>query len=128
MLNKILQKLGITDDTEAIYIAGGIKGQIGAEKRFKTAEIVLKETYKIVVNPLEIHRICCDIILEEKPWLTWLMLQKNLIPEEEIKKIDLEVLKHCKTMFLLKDWEQSEGAVNEWRFAVLNNIKILKEV
>ena len=49
------------------------------------------------------------------------------ISHEEAMKICLETLKDCTHIYILKDWEQSKGAIMEHDFAKENGIKIIYE-
>ena len=46
------------------------------------------------------------------------------IPEKDIMRKDLQVLKRCDGIFMIDNWKTSKGATRERKFAQENNIPI----
>jgi len=89
-----------------IYIAGGITGVNDYRKIFKIAETRLKRKGYICMNP-------------------------SVLPEgfeqDDYMDICTEMLLVCDTIYMLKGWKTSLGAVMELNCAVRNNIEVIYE-
>jgi nucleoside 2-deoxyribosyltransferase len=53
---------------------------------------------------------------------------ENEIEDSIYYSADLEMLKRCDAVFMLKDWKHSHGAVNEHLISKQNNISIYYEI
>lgn len=94
-----------------IYISGAITGTTDYMKRFNKAENDLIFLGYDVVNPAKINanlpKICTH---------------------EDYMKVCIAELSLCDTIYMLKGWEESEGAREEYEWAVSAGIEIMKEV
>ena len=88
-----------------IYISGKITGEIGYRKKFYKAELHLKHLGHKPVNPAFIGSLVSDTLPFEPSHDTYL-------------KIDLAILKECEGIYLLKGFEDSNGAREEHAKAV----------
>ena len=77
------------------------------EKKFKVAEVKMKESGHEVVNPAEIGG--------------------EGMAREEILKLDLWMLEGCDAIYMLKGWQQSCGANREYGFALAEGMGIMFE-
>lgn len=91
-----------------IYISGKITGTTDYIQRFDRAEKVLSKY--IVVNPAKVNT---QLPIET----TW----------EEYMQMSMTMLKMCNAIYMLKDWEDSNGAILEYNYAIENNYKIIFE-
>lgn len=91
-----------------VYISGGMSGIPNFEKNFNRAENYLKVFDYFPFNPLKWNKSMIDY---ELSYL-------------EMMKIDLTYLLMCDTIYMLKDWEQSEGACAELYVALYNGKRI----
>lgn len=92
-----------------IYIAGAISNTTDYIERFKKAEEVLAKHDK-VINPAKV----CDTL----PPLT----------HDGYMSICIPLLKLCDTILMLKGWESSGGAMQEYEYALTNDYLVLMEV
>ena len=88
-----------------VYIAGPITGHPDYKDCFAKAELILKERLAIVMNPARLP--------EGFEWA-------------EYMKITFAMLEACDTIVLLPGWENSRGAVLEYRMALCNGKSILE--
>jgi hypothetical protein len=91
-----------------VYISGKITGTIDYLHRFERAEKVLSNY--IVINPAKVN---AQLPIET----TW----------KEYMQMSMTMLKMCNAIYMLKGWEDSEGARLEYNYAVENNYKIIFE-
>lgn len=93
-----------------VYISGKINGlhPFYSQMRFAIAEKKLKEKGFEVVNPWRIDVSDC------KDW-------------DEYMIRDLEELRKCEAIYLLSNWQDSNGALVEYHFAMGKNLQILHE-
>ena len=91
-----------------IYIAGKISGLDVQEylQNFNNAEFVLQSRYK-VINPAKLGRT------DKSWWWNMRMCIRLLLP--------------CRSIYMLKNWENSKGAKIEYRIARLTFKKIMYE-
>jgi len=93
-----------------IYISGGITGVKNFAAHFARAEKQLTEQGWDVVNPAKINT--------------------NLPPactHEDYMKVSMAELSLCDTIYMLKGYEKSKGAMEELRYAAGNGYTIIKE-
>lgn len=80
-----------------VYISGPIAGDKDYKKKFEKVEENLRDSGLEVVNPAG--------------------LDYAGLNRERILNLDLEFLKLCDTIYMLKGWEKSCGACMEYGFA-----------
>lgn len=92
-----------------IYVSGAITGTTDYKKRFKKAEKeLLKKGYE-VINPVN--------IAENLPPLKYY----------EYLTIDLNLLSICDAIYMLEGWQNSNGAIMEYRIASASNKLVIFE-
>lgn len=91
-----------------VYISGKITGlsKIEYKTKFAAAERKLKSFGFSVFNPAK----------KEIPGFTW----------EDYMKADIKELCECDFIFLLDDWQESDGAKFEYEVATKLNIPVLE--
>lgn len=93
-----------------VYISGAITGTTDYMERFNKAENDLIFLGYEVVNPAKINanlpKICTH-----KDYMT----------------VSMALLSICDTIYMLKGYEKSKGAMEELRYAVKNGYTIIKE-
>ena len=94
-----------------LYISGAISSDLNWYEKFSNAEKRLQERYDdaIIFNP----------ILTSK--------YADKISYEDFMTIDMAIIDVCDTIFLLKDWKESKGAVREYHYALSKNKNIIME-
>lgn len=91
---------------KTIYIAGKITGNDSFIDDFKKAEKELKKRgYTKIINP------CC--------------LSKLKLDYEQFMTITLSMVDVADELYMLKNWEDSKGAIREYLYAVSMN-KVIK--
>lgn len=99
-------------DIKKIYISGKISGlnENDAVLNFDTAEKFLKQKYPdaIIINPFKV---------EHNHDLTWESYMRN----------DLIAMLYCDTIYMLRNWVTSKGAIMEFNTAKQLNFNILFE-
>ena len=93
-----------------IYISGAITGTDGFMDRFLDAQKELSRQGHAVINPAMIN--------------SFLPLDTT---HEEYMKMSFCMLDMCNTIYLLKGWEKSMGANQEYGYALAKGYTILKE-
>ncbi len=94
-----------------VYISGGITGVDNYKDRFEAAERKLRENgYADVINPAAIS----ELLPKTMPWCGYM-------------DIMLPLLKYCDAIYLLRDWENSEGARIENLYAMRLGLRIMEE-
>lgn len=96
-----------TKQKEIIYISGPMEGVENYEKNFKKAEEDFTEAGYKVVNPANI-----DV---------------TGMSREDILDMDLELLRECDAICMLKGWQQSCGANREYGFALAEGMDVMFE-
>jgi len=93
-----------------IYISGKITGlpENEVKQKFESAYQKLKGT-GIIISPIHLKHN------EAKTW-------------EGYMKTCIKQLMECDTIYMLKDWKDSKGAITEYELAKLLKIKVLYEV
>lgn len=89
---------------DKVYIAGKITGLENYKEKFADAEKELAEKGYLCMNP--------SILNEGFEW-------------KEYMHICLSMLDVCNTIYLLDNWQQSEGAKTELQYAIKKNKKII---
>lgn len=93
-----------------IYISGAISNTDDYMERFAKAEKELAEKGYSVINPAKVNA---------------------QLPEdtahEEYMKISICLLDMCDSIYILKDWNKSYGAIREFGFAIGENKTIIFE-
>lgn len=93
-----------------VYISGAITGTTDYMERFERAENDLILQGYDVVNPAKINANF-PTICTHKDYMT----------------VSIALLRICDTIYLLKGYEKSVGAMEELRYAVKNGYTIIKE-
>lgn len=91
---------------EKIYISGKITGLDNYAELFKNAQNLLIEQGYEVINPVEL-----DHTGHDQSW-------------ESFMKVDLKALINCDSIFMLKNWNKSKGAIVEYHLARDLNMNI----
>ena len=93
-----------------IYLSGKITDNPNYKEQFKEAYVYCKDKHNcIIVNPSLLNNI-----LEDGSWVEYMILC-------------LELLKMCDTIFMMKTWKNSKGAIEELRVAKELGLKIIFE-
>lgn len=97
----------------SIYISGPITGlkEEDAKAAFDKAEKLLEIEYERVVNPMRFEAA----------------YQSAKLTYDEMMDIDLRLLKMCKAIYMLKNWEGSKGACIERLMELQLGMKIIYE-
>lgn len=94
-----------------IYISGPISGTNDYIRRFAKAQTHLEKTgWHKVINP-------AAIIYQMPPGISY----------AEIMAMDIALLSHCDTIYMLRGWEDSQGCIIERTIAAESNMRILYE-
>lgn len=93
-----------------IYISGGITGVNDYMERFRKAEINLDCMGYTVFNPAKIN----NILPEDTLW-------------DEYMQMSITMLGMCDAIYMLKDWQNSRGANQEYGYALGKGMKIVFE-
>jgi hypothetical protein len=114
-----MRKLGLKDQNKntKVYISGKITGLVNYKYYFKEAELYLRSLgYRKIVNPVKVSES-----LAKK-------LKVNLqdIEYTTFMNVDIKLLCDCDIVYLLKNWEDSDGAKLEKLIAEKLNIRIIK--
>ncbi len=93
-----------------VYISGKIDGlpPFYSQMRFAEAERKLKDEGFEVINPWKLDFSAC------KEWDDYMMC-------------DLDILRKCDAIYLLSNWQESDGALVEYHFAKGKKMQILHE-
>jgi len=94
-----------------VYISGAITKDKGYYQKFLNAEHKLKANGFEVINPARIGRL----------------LPKSF-SHGEFMDIDIELIKKCDAVYMLKGWNTNIGAKNEYSIAKERGLKIVYEV
>ena len=89
-----------------IYIAGKITGSENYKEIFRDAEIDLSERGFIPMNPAKLN---------------------SGFEHAEYMHICYAMIDICDRVYLLKDWQESKGAVMEYKYAMKNHKDIIRE-
>ena len=97
----------------SVYLSGPITGlkEEDARAAFEKAEKLLEAEYERVVNPMRFESA----------------YRSANLTYDEIMDIDIRLLKMCKTIYMLKNWEGSKGACSERLTALQLGMKIIYE-
>ena len=93
-----------------VYISGPITGTNDFEQRFAAAETKLKAQGFEVFNPSKINLVLPDSA-------TW----------EDCMKLCEAMLGCCDTIYMLRDWEKSRGAMKEYHLAMAADMIVLRQ-
>lgn len=98
-----------------VYIAGPYRSDTvnGIVQNIRNAEKVAVKYWKLGYAVICPHKNTAlfDGICSDEIWIDG----------------DIEILKRCDIIVMMKDWEKSIGAISEHEFAVKNNIEIVYE-
>ena len=99
------------EKNKIVFISGPITNVPDYKDNFKRAEKYLRSLgYKNIINPVKVAKKLPDCIDYDK-----------------FLNIDLAMLAAADTIFLLNNWEKSNGASTEMKFAQDNGLEILFE-
>ena len=102
-------------DKEQIYISGPMSNIENYNfEEFMKAEDKFEGKY-IVINPAKISKALCKSFGKSL----------NEIPKETYMKEDIRLLLNCDIIYMLEDWEKSEGAILEHEIAKQIGLKII---
>lgn len=108
---KRMKKKKQISKNDTIFISGPITNEPKYRENFKKAKKHLKELgYKNIINPVKL----ADILPAS-------------IGYDEFLNIDLSVLAACDTIYALSNWEKSNGASTEMKFAEEHGLNIIFE-
>jgi len=94
-----------------VYISGGITNVHDYMTSFRKAEKRLEsEGYTSIVNPAFVN---CHLPID--------------FSHEDYMKVSIAMLGCCDAIYMLKGWEKSEGAKEEYIYASKLGLQILKE-
>lgn len=100
-----------------IYIAGPMEGIPGCNfDEFDAAAKRLRDKGFCVINPAEIERSR--------------MNGRDILPIDEVRQImdeEIEIIRRCDTIYLLRGWENSRGAKRELHTALEHRLQIMLE-
>lgn len=91
-----------------IYISGPVRGKVDYAEDFFESEKMLKGEGHEVVNPIRLMD----------------MLPKGLT-DEEFLELDMMLLKHCDTIYLLPGWRDSCGCNREYGYALAAGMTVI---
>jgi hypothetical protein len=99
-----------------IFISGPISGTSDATIRFEEAqkELEKKQPFDLVINPEKVMRPIAD--------------QRGKaarFSHEEYMALSFTLLECCDAVYMLRDWEESQGACEEYGFAKGQGMDIL---
>lgn len=92
-----------------IYISGQITGRKDYQEKFNIAELKLKLTGLEVINPAKLNDVLPELTHEQ--YMTICMAELSL----------------CDSIYMLKGYEKSKGAMQELKWAQENGLVIIKE-
>lgn len=92
-----------------IYISGPISGTADYKKRFEKAEKDLTAKGYEVINPVKVAEVL--------PVLSY----------HEYLTIDMALLSAAKAIYMLEGWQNSSGAIEEYKVAAGTHKKVLFE-
>jgi nucleoside 2-deoxyribosyltransferase len=92
-----------------VYLSGPITNDPNYRKKFKEAEIMMKNRNCQVANPAEL----CSVLPKDATY-------------EEIMNIDLEILGMCDALIQLPGWKESAGANREYGYALATDKLIVE--
>ncbi|MCQ2081602.1 MAG: DUF4406 domain-containing protein [Lachnospiraceae bacterium] len=95
-----------------VYVAGKITGTSDYEKKFADRAFQLKRMGYDVVNPVPLIKFRTEVAGRE-------------LSHDECMKFCLDWLNDCDGINLLPDWKDSEGAREEYDFAVSHGKSIV---
>ena len=96
-----------------IYISGSISNDPDYRRKFKKAERYLSDNFiGVIVNPVEHCELNFDV--KNTSWHDFMIF-------------DLNLLKKCNKIFMLKDWQESVGATIEHMWAQKLGIEVIYE-
>lgn len=92
-----------------IYISGGITGVSFSELHFQKAESYLKSKGRVPINS---KKVCSNLpTLSHKEYMT----------------VCMALLSLCDTIYMLKGYEQSKGAMQELEYAKEHGYRVVYE-
>ena len=98
---------------KVVYIAGPYRSKTisGVVQNIRNAEKIALKYWKLGYAVICPHKntSLLDGYCDDKIWLEG----------------DLEILKRCDIIVMMKNWQQSTGAINEYNFARINNIEVI---
>lgn len=110
---------------EPVYVSGGITGVANYKEVFNKASNKLrKQNLKKVYNPAtlaskDMEKVFAEVVQAKPSWLEYMIL-------------DIIILSHCKSIFMLRNWKTSKGArwehrIMKWKKFFNPTIEIIYE-
>lgn len=93
-----------------VYISGPITGTNDFRERFAAVEASLSEKGYLVLNPAKM----ADVLPEDAT-------------HSEYMRISFHLLDLCDTIYLMKNWQNSKGANQEYGYARCKEMEIIEE-
>lgn len=103
-----------------IYVAGKYTG--------KTYSEIDDNIFKAEMASIKLLRLGWAVITPHKNTAHYERYEDDNLTYETWIALDLEILKRCDAIFLMRDWEASKGAVQEHEFALENKIEVYQEI
>lgn len=94
-----------------IYISGGIAGDKDYMSKFEKAENAIECMGHTPINPAKLN----------------LIMPKDDTLWDEYMQLSICMLNMCDAIYMLKDWQNSRGANQEYGFALGKGLKIVFE-
>lgn len=100
-----------TERDRRIFISGPISNTDDYMERFEKAEINLKGQGYLPINPTKFSQHLLDA---EFKW-------------DEFMDVTIALLKQCRHIYMLPGWENSRGAIMEYRYAIEHKLIVISE-
>lgn len=110
-INKLIRGEINSAKSKRVFISGPITGTEDYMDRFALAEKRLKEDGYLPLNPTAFSQ---HLIENEFDW-------------DEYMDVTMALLKQCDSIYMLNGWDNSRGAVIEFKYAVSHHYTVLSE-
>lgn len=99
------------EDEELVYLSGPMTGHLDFMQEFAAAEKKMESQHFKVINPALVGNV----------------LSIADLTREQFLYVDFALLDLCDTIFMMKGWSKSPGAVAEYVYALVADKEILFE-